>query len=130
MTSNKEIELKSPAQKEPATLGQELEAKAKLCFTKLFKVLRYKKMPLRKLFNTYDKDGQGNMNFECFSKMISGLKQEISEVEMQALFDFIDIDGSKTIEFDEVYPYYCKVNGIPENLDEFAGKTESVVPKK
>jgi len=25
----------------------------------------------------------------------------------------IDEDGSKTIEFDELNKYYCKVNGIP-----------------
>lgn len=28
-------------------------------------------------------------------------------------FNLIDEDGSKTIEFDELNKYYCKVNGIP-----------------
>lgn len=29
----------------------------------------------------------------------------------------MDIDSSKTIEFDELNSYYCKVNGIPESLE-------------
>lgn len=37
--------------------------------------------------------------------------------EIEAIFEFIDIDHSKTIEFDEFNSYYCKVNGIPEVLD-------------
>ena len=60
----------------------ELQKKAKICFTKMFKVLHYKRMSLRKLFSTYDKEGKGNMSFECFSKMILGLKQEITQMEM------------------------------------------------
>ena len=30
----------------------------------------------------------------------------------------IDVDQSKTIEFDELNAYYCKVNGLPFSLDE------------
>lgn len=33
--------------------------------------------------------------------------------EVEAVFEFIDKDKSKTIEFDELNSYYCKVNGIP-----------------
>ena len=36
--------------------------------------------------------------------------------EIQAIFDLIDEDGSKTVEFDELNNYYCKVNGIPVNM--------------
>jgi len=32
-------------------------------------------------------------------------------------FNLIDEDGSKTIEFDELNKYYCKVNGIPYSLN-------------
>jgi len=33
------------------------------------------------------------------------------------VFEFIDRDRSKTIEFDELNSMYCKVNGIPQVLD-------------
>jgi hypothetical protein len=33
------------------------------------------------------------------------------------VFELIDKDKSKTIEFEELNSYYCKVNGIPERLD-------------
>ena len=33
--------------------------------------------------------------------------------EIIEAFNLIDEDGSKTIEYDELNKYYCKVNGIP-----------------
>lgn len=33
------------------------------------------------------------------------------------VFDFIDVDQSKTIDFDELNSYYCKVNGLSEILE-------------
>ena len=36
--------------------------------------------------------------------------------EIQTIFDLIDEDGSKTVEFDELNNYFCKVNGIPVNM--------------
>ena len=32
------------------------------------------------------------------------------------IFEIVDVDNSKTIEFDELNSYYCKINGIPEAL--------------
>lgn len=40
-------------------------------------------------------------------------RQEVEEV-----FDFIDLDQSKTIEFSELRSFYCKINGIPETLED------------
>ena len=45
------------------------------------------------------------------------LDSTFSEDEIQAIFEYIDTDRSKTVEFDELNNYYCKVNGIPESLE-------------
>ena len=45
------------------------------------------------------------------------LDSTFNEDEIQAIFEYIDTDKSKTIEFDELNGYYCKVNGIPETLE-------------
>jgi Ca2+-binding EF-hand superfamily protein len=45
------------------------------------------------------------------------LDNTFSQDEITAVFDYIDTDKSKTIEFDELSSYYCKVNGIPELLE-------------
>jgi len=45
------------------------------------------------------------------------LDNTFTQDEIQAVFEFIDVDHSKTIEFDELNSYYCKVNGIPEALE-------------
>ena len=37
--------------------------------------------------------------------------------EIKAVFEYIDLDKSKTIQFDEMNSYYCKVNEIPESLE-------------
>lgn len=44
------------------------------------------------------------------------LDSTFTHEEIIAVFDYIDTDKSKTIEFDELNSYYCKVNGIPESL--------------
>lgn len=49
--------------------------------------------------------------------MLKRLDSTFNEDEVQALFEYIDLDHSKTIEFDELNKYYCKVNGIPETLE-------------
>ena len=36
---------------------------------------------------------------------------------MQAVFEFIDTDKSKTVEFEELNSYYCKVNGLSELIE-------------
>lgn len=41
------------------------------------------------------------------------LDKTMPNEEILEAFNLIDEDGSKTIEFDELNKYYCKVNGIP-----------------
>lgn len=44
------------------------------------------------------------------------LDSTLTEEELIAIFNFIDTDQSKSIEFEELNSYYCKVNGIPPEL--------------
>lgn len=55
------------------SLGNELEDKAKKSFERLYRVLSYKKISLKRTFEAYDKEGQGNLTFDCFRNMISRL---------------------------------------------------------
>ena len=62
-------------------------------------MLSYKKISLRKTFEAYDKEGQGNMGFQSFKNMISRLDPTFTEEDVHTLFDYIDTDKSKTVEF-------------------------------
>lgn len=44
------------------------------------------------------------------------LDTSFNEQELIEVFNFIDTDQSKTINFEELNSYYCKVNGIPPSL--------------
>lgn len=35
---------------------------------------------------------------------------------MEGVFELVDTDNSKTIEFNELNSYYCKIIGMPEAL--------------
>jgi len=50
--------------------------------------------------------------------MIIRLDPSFTEDDIQTVFNAIDVDHSKSIEFEELNAYYCKVNGLPFNLDE------------
>ena len=45
------------------------------------------------------------------------LDNTFSPDEIQGVFEFIDTDHSKTIEFEELNSYYCKVNGLSELIE-------------
>jgi hypothetical protein len=98
-------------------IPSELEFKVKKCFVKLFKILSSKKLTLYKTFSAYDTDKSGELTINEFEKIIKRLDSSFKLEEIEAVFDFIDTDHSKTIEFDELNSYYCKVNAIPEILE-------------
>ena len=98
-------------------MTNELELKTRQCFIKLYKTLAHKNLTLYKIFLTYDIDRSGMLSIDEFGKILRRLDNSISEEEVSLVFNFIDTDGSKTIEFDELNNYYCKVNGIPLAMD-------------
>lgn len=50
--------------------------------------------------------------------MIIRLDPSFSDDDVHMIFEVIDTDHSKSIEFDELNEYFCKVNGIPSDFDE------------
>lgn len=78
-------------------IPSELEYKVKKCFIKLFKILSSKKLTLYKTFSAYDTDKSGELTINEFEKIIKRLDSSFKEEEIQAVFDFIDTDRSKTI---------------------------------
>ena len=61
----------------------------------------------------YDKDNSGELTIDQFSKILKKLDPGFTSAEIQSVFDLIDSDMSKSIKFQELNNYYCKVNGIP-----------------
>lgn len=98
-------------------MSSELEIKVKKCFVKLYKILSSKKLTLYKTFSAYDTDKSGELGLEEFEKIMKRLDNTFKEDEIAAVFEFIDLDHSKTIEFEELNSYYCKVNGLSELIE-------------
>lgn len=85
----------------------------KKCFVKLYKILSTKKLTLYKTFCAYDTNKSGELTIDEFEKIMKRLDSSFTAEEVQDIFDYIDVDHSKTIEFDELNAYYCKISGIP-----------------
>lgn len=60
-------------------MGNQLADKAKKSFERLYRVLSYKKISLKRTFEAYDKEGHGNLTFESFKNMIGRLDPTFSE---------------------------------------------------
>lgn len=97
-------------------MSNDLDQKVKKCFVKLHKILTTKNLTLYQTFYAYDTDKNGDLTIVEFEKIMKRLDTSFSEDEIRTIFQIIDIDHSKTIEFDELNSYYCKVNGLAEGL--------------
>lgn len=94
-------------------LSPDLEKKIYNCFTRLQLILGKKNMTLYNVYRTYDGDKSGELSFMEFSKIIKRLDYSFSEDELTAVFELVDVDNSKSIEFRELNEYFCKVIGMP-----------------
>lgn len=74
--------------------------KVKKCFIKLYNILTMKKISLYRTFVAYDADKNGQLGVDQFEKILKRLDGSFTRDEIQAVFEFIDRDKSKTIEFD------------------------------
>lgn len=97
--------------------------KVKKSFIKLNKILTAKKLSLYATYNAYDTDRNGKLTLCEFEKIMKRLDTSFTEDEIVSIFNFIDVDKSKTIEFDELNSYYCKVNGLAPTLNNPQGMT-------
>lgn len=83
----------------------------------MYKIITTKNLTLFKTFSAYDTDKSGELTLEEFKKILKKLDTSLDNEELAAIFEYIDVDHSKTIEYDELVTYYCKVNGIPPSME-------------
>jgi Ca2+-binding EF-hand superfamily protein len=84
-----------------------------VCFERLHRVLSSNKIALRTTFNAYDREAIGHLSLDNFANMMARLDSKFSRPEIEALFEAVDANRSKAIEFEELHAYYCKVNDLP-----------------
>ena len=70
------------------------------CFERLYLILMKKKVTLNKVFDVYDKDKNGVLDFEEFSKIIQKLDPSVEKKELELIFQLIDTDQSNSIDFE------------------------------
>ena len=98
-------------------LSTDLEFKVRKSFLKLNKILTTKKLTLFATYNAYDTDRNGQLTIAQFERILKRLDTSFTQEQIATVFDFIDVDQSKYIDFDELNSYYCKVNGLSEILE-------------
>lgn len=99
-------------------MSSDLESRVKKCFEKLYRILKSKRITLYRTFQAYDQERRGLLTPAEFQRILLKLDPTFTNEETQAVFEFVDIDHSNTIEFEELRSVYCKINGIPETLED------------
>ncbi len=56
----------------------------------------------REAFDMFDRDGEGTIGRAEFTAMMRTLGLELSDAELETLWEKVDMDGSGEIEFDEM----------------------------
>eukprot|EP00927_Polykrikos_kofoidii_P038771 TRINITY_DN33187_c0_g1_i1.p1 TRINITY_DN33187_c0_g1~~TRINITY_DN33187_c0_g1_i1.p1 ORF type:complete len:717 (+),score=162.13 TRINITY_DN33187_c0_g1_i1:227-2152(+) len=75
---------------------------------------------LRDVFSIFDKDGNGNLDAEELSLVMIKLGMPISDAEVQAIIDSVDVTGTGTIEWSEFLCLMSKRSVDPENQHQLA----------
>lgn len=96
-------------------VSEEIQLKVSKCFTRLYRIIKKNNISLRKVFNDFDKSKEGKLSEKQFIHMMQKLDKQMREDEIMEAFNTIDEDGSKTLQFQELNRYYCKVNGVPDD---------------
>ena len=96
-----------------------LEDKVKKCFLKLNNILTTKNLTLLATYDAYDTDKNGSLTVGEFERMLKRLDTSFTEEEILRVFNHLDTNSSKAIEFEELDRYYCKVNDLAESFTWF-----------
>ncbi|CAD8059172.1 unnamed protein product [Paramecium sonneborni] len=67
----------------------------------LREIIRANKLKVEEIFQKYDKDQMGDLDFEEFSLMIKEIAKDIKEEDIQAIFDKFDTNNDRNINIDE-----------------------------
>lgn len=79
---------------------------------------------LQEVFEVFDETNSRSLNRNEFMRMLKSVSQELADDEINVAFDLIDSDGSNSVEYKELNDYYSRVNGLPEERQEFKMKEE------
>ena len=61
---------------------------------------------IKEIFDYFDSDNNGVIDYNEFTKLIDALEGDMSDEEMQVGFDIIDDDHNRNIDFDEFIEWW------------------------
>ncbi|KAK7339240.1 hypothetical protein VNO77_19896 [Canavalia gladiata] len=76
----------------------------------LFPMFKEKLKPLRGMFEKYDLDSNGSIEPNELKRFLEHQQLRLQEQEIDNIFQFCDIDGSKGIQFNEFIALLCLIH--------------------
>ncbi|RDX62667.1 putative calcium-binding protein CML22, partial [Mucuna pruriens] len=80
----------------------------------LFPMFKERLKTLRGMFEQYDEDSNGSLEPNELKKFLEHLELHLEEQEIENLFQYCDIDGSKGIQFNEFIVLLCLIHLLAE----------------
>ncbi|ESW12750.1 hypothetical protein PHAVU_008G139100 [Phaseolus vulgaris] len=80
----------------------------------MFPMFKEKLKTLRGMFEQYDEDSNGSIEPNELKKFLEHLDLHLKEKEIETLFEYCDIDGSKGIQFNEFIVLLCLIHLLEE----------------
>ncbi|QCE11172.1 probable calcium-binding protein CML22 [Vigna unguiculata] len=80
----------------------------------MFPMFKERLKTLRGMFEQYDEDSNGSIEPNELKKFLEHLELHLKEQEIENLFEYCDIDGSKGIQFNEFIVLLCLIHLLAE----------------
>ncbi|TKY66258.1 calcium-binding protein CML22 [Spatholobus suberectus] len=80
----------------------------------LFPMFKERLKTLRGMFEQYDEDSNGSIEPSELKKFLEHLELHLTEQEIENLFQYCDLDGSKGIQFNEFIVLLCLIHLLAE----------------
>ncbi|CAL5191837.1 unnamed protein product [Lathyrus oleraceus] len=82
----------------------------------LFPMFKERLKTLRAMFQQYDEDSNGSIEPNELKTFLEDLELHLQEIEIENIFQYCDIDGSKGIQFNEFIVLLCLIHILTEPL--------------
>ncbi|XP_014523095.1 probable calcium-binding protein CML22 [Vigna radiata var. radiata] len=80
----------------------------------MFPMFKERLKTLRGMFEQYDEDSNGSIEPNELKKFLEHLQLHLKEQEIENLFEYCDLDGSKGIQFNEFIVLLCLIHLLAE----------------
>ncbi|XP_047156778.1 probable calcium-binding protein CML22 [Vigna umbellata] len=80
----------------------------------MFPMFKERLKTLRGMFEQYDEDSNGSIEPNELKKFLEHLELHLKEKEIENLFEYCDLDGSKGIQFNEFIVLLCLIHLLAE----------------